>query len=120
MRKRQALLAVLFLLAATVSYAEFGKIDLSAGDTVYACGCGSTCGCETLSKQKGTCGCGSPLVEGKVVSVADGKAVIEIDGKQRTFRTAGLFACGCENCPCETVSQHPGKCACGKPLKPAK
>jgi hypothetical protein len=120
MRKRQALLAVWFLLVATVAYAESGKINLTAGDTVYVCGCGEVCPCETLSKQKGTCGCGTALVEGKVVSVADGKAVVESGGKQRTFRTAGLFACGCENCPCGTVSQRPGKCACGKPLKPVQ
>jgi hypothetical protein len=120
MLRRQALPAVLFLLAAMVAYAESGKINLPDGDTVYVCGCGEKCACETLSKQPGTCACGGALVQGKVVSVGDGKAVVEIKGKKQTFRTAGLFACGCENCPCGTVSQRPGKCACGKPLKPVQ
>jgi hypothetical protein len=93
-----------------------GKMVLKAGDEVNACGCGTACSCQTISDQKGTCGCGHDLVKAKVVKVGDGTADLQIGNETRTFKTVGKFVCGCgANC-CQTISQKPGKCGCGKDL----
>ena len=97
-----------------------GKLALKVGDEVNACGCGTACACQTISNQKGTCGCGHDLVKAKVVKVGDGTADLQIGKDVRTFPTVGKFVCGCgENC-CQTISQKAGKCGCGKDLVAAK
>ena len=97
------------------------ELALKAGDTVYACNCGAACPCQTLSMKKGTCGCGSDLVEAKVKSVSDdGTAMLEAEGwdEPREFKTVGAYVCGCgPSCECGTISQSEGKCGCGADLK---
>ncbi|OGQ97566.1 MAG: hypothetical protein A2521_10295 [Deltaproteobacteria bacterium RIFOXYD12_FULL_57_12] len=120
MRKNVVALAVLFLclVAGVAVWADSPVFKAVAGDKVYVCACGADCTCNTLSSKPGTCGCGSALVEGKVVSVGEGKAVIAIGDRQQEFSTVGKYACACGGgCTCNTISQKPGTCGCGAPLK---
>lgn len=114
-------LALVFALsAASVAFAAVkgGKISLKAGDTVYVCGCGEACDCGTISKKPGKCGCDKDLVKGTVSKVTKGKATIMVDGKERVFSTTGKYQCPCgAGCDCDTISQKPGKCPCGKDLE---
>jgi hypothetical protein len=120
MKKRiGALLAVVFaLFLVSGAHADSAKMDLKVGDQVYVCGCGKECDCDTMSKKPGKCVCEKPMVQGKVVKVEPGKAVIKTDKEEKTFKTAGLYMCACgKECDCGTISQKPGKCVCGKPMK---
>ena len=100
---------------------ENPRMALKAGDEIYACGCGPSCPCKTLSRQPGKCSCGVPLVKSKVVKVEGDTAVLLVNGKEETFPLVGKYVCGCgKDCPCDTISQTPGKCSCGKDLVPAK
>ncbi len=115
------LLALTWAAMALAVSPEKPTIGLKAGDEVYACACGAACPCKTLSMNAGKCSCGVDMAKSKVVSVKDGKAVITVNGKDEEFPLKGKFVCGCgEACPCNTVSQKPGKCSCGKDLVPAK
>jgi hypothetical protein len=122
--KRKFLLGCLVLMAlAAVTMAYAGgkaKMDLKVGDELYVCACGEKCPCDTLSRNAGKCTCGVDLVKGKVTGVAEGSATISIDGKERKFKTVGVYVCACgEKCPCDFISQNPGKCTCGVELKKA-
>ncbi len=89
-------------------------MKLMAGQEVYACNCGVKCPCNTLSHKPGKCTCGVDMVKAKVKSVGDGTATLMINGEARTFKTTGKYACACgPKCPCDTISQNPGKCTCG-------
>jgi hypothetical protein len=95
-------------------------LELTAGQEVYACNCGEACPCDTLSNNPGKCTCGKDLVKAKVVSVGDGKAGLIAEGweKPREFAVAGKYVCACgPQCPCDTISQNPGKCTCGVEMK---
>ena len=61
------LTVVLTLALFSICLAELkgGKIDLKVGDEVYACGCGESCPCYTVSRSPGKCTCGSDLVKAK-------------------------------------------------------
>ena len=124
MRKRVFALFVLgisLFLVSGVLAAESGKMDLKVGDELYVCGCGKDCDCDTMSMKPGKCTCGKPMVKGTVVKVEEGKAVIKTDKEERTFKTVGLYKCACgKGCDCGTISQKPGKCACGKAMKKVK
>ena len=97
------------------------SMDLKVGEEVYACNCGPECPCDTLSKNAGKCSCGVDLVKASVKSVGEGTAVLLVSGKERTFKTVGKYACACGlQCPCNTISQNPGKCACGVEMKEVK
>ena len=97
------------------------SIDLKVGEEVYACNCGSQCPCNTLSRNAGKCTCGVDLVKATVKSVGNGTAVLLVSGEERTFKTVGKYACACGlQCPCNTISQNPGKCACGVEMKAVK
>ena len=120
MRRALSVLAVIFsLVLVSVAFAaESNKMDLKVGDAVYVCGCGKGCDCDTMAKKPGKCVCGKPLVKGKVTKVGDGTAVIKTKKGEQTFKTVGLYSCACgEGCNCGTISQKPGKCVCGKPMK---
>ncbi len=115
-------LALVFVfVGATLSQAALkaGTMQLKAGDEVYVCGCGEKCPCLTMSKKPGQCTCAKDLVKGKVSKVAKGKATVMMpDGKEQMFPMKGKYVCACgPKCDCDTVSQAPGKCACGKELK---
>ena len=94
------------------------KMDLKAGDAVYVCNCAEGCPCDTISMKEGDCNCGNALAKGVVKSVAEGKAMVEVDGKAREFNIVGTHACDCkEGCTCNTVAMAAGKCVCGMEMK---
>lgn len=100
--------------AALLMAQDKSKMVLKAGDEVFACNCGPSCPCQTLSRKEGNCACGNPLAKAKVKSVGEDTAVLVIGGKEQTFKTVGKFMCACgPECKCDTISQSPGKCACG-------
>ena len=90
------------------------EMKVAVGQELYACNCGATCPCDTLSMNPGKCTCGKDMVKAKVQSVGQGTAVLRVSGEERTFKTIGKYACACgPKCPCNTISQNPGKCSCG-------
>jgi hypothetical protein len=111
--------SMVFVVSAAVALAQGGaEKTFKTGDSVYACGCGPACPCGTLSTKAGKCGCGKPLVKTSLTKVEDGKAHYLVDGKEVVAPTAGKYVCACgTGCPCGTVSQKPGNCGCGKPMK---
>jgi hypothetical protein len=114
-------LTVVFALALiSICFAEIkgGRIDLKVGDEVYICGCGEGCPCLTLSRNPGKCTCDKDLVKTKVTKIEGDKAYVDLKGKEAAFPMVGKYACPCgPGCKCDTISQNPGKCACGKDLK---
>lgn len=112
-----AILMVLFVLSfVSLAMAEKGKMELKVGDEVYACNCGEKCPCNTMSRNPGSCTCGSPMVKAKVLKVGPGTAEIKADSwdKPRVFKTIGKYTCSCgPDCKCDSISQNPGKCTCG-------
>jgi len=95
-----------------------GKIDLKVGEEAWFCGC-DKCPCEAISRQPGKCSCNVDLVKGKVTAVDAKTGVATVDlgqGKIKTFKMAGKYACACDKCPCGMVSQQAGNCSCGKPM----
>jgi hypothetical protein len=117
-------IVIIFCLVITgISYAELknGEMKLKVGDEVYVCGCGEGCPCLTMSKAAGKCSCGNDLVKTKVTKVEKGKATVMVNGKEQVFPTKGKYACACgPSCNCDTISQSPGKCSCGKEMKPVE
>jgi hypothetical protein len=98
-----------------------GTIDLTPGDEVYACACGSECDCGTLSRVANICGCGRELVKSRVVKVDAEEATLVVNGREKVFRTTGRYSCECmKECGCGTISQKPGKCSCGRILLPLR
>ena len=96
-------------------------MDLKPTDDVYACKCSEKCPCDTLSDNKGKCSCGVEMAKGKVLKAEEGKATVAVDGKEKEFDTRGKYACACgPGCSCNTISQNPGKCACGVRMKPVQ
>ena len=94
-----------------------GKMELKAGDTVYACSCGTSCPCQTISNRAGKCHCGAELAKATVEKVGETTANLKFADGTRTFSRVGKYTCGCgESCSCKTISQSPGKCGCGKDL----
>lgn len=124
MRKAIFLLAAVLILAVVaITFAGNPKPVFKVGDEVYACNCGEQCDCYTLSKKPGKCVCGKEMVKGKVTAVEEGTVTIKAEGwqKPRTFLTVAKFACACgPECDCDTISQKPGKCVCGKEMAPVK
>lgn len=105
--------------AGFLSASPGATITLHPGDEVYACACGPKCGCGTLSKVSNICGCGRELVKASVVRVDREEATLFLNGGEKVFRTTGRYSCRCmKNCGCGTISQKPGKCACGRILLP--
>jgi len=119
--KRAVLLLVLvfsLVMVSNVLAEETGKLNLKAGDQVYVCGCGKGCDCFTMSMKPGKCSCGKTMVKGKVTKVGEGTALIKTAKEEREFKTVGLYSCPCgAGCDCNTISQKPGKCVCGKTMK---
>ena len=97
-----------------------GKLEVKAGDEIYVCGCAKGCDCYTVSKKEGKCACGSNLAKVKVTKVEKGKAFYVQDGKEASTTLTGKFNCACgPQCDCQTISQKPGKCGCGKEMAKA-
>jgi hypothetical protein len=119
---KRVLLSLVFVFSLVVVgdafAAETCKLTPKVGDEVFVCGCGEGCDCYTMSMKPGKCTCGKPMVKGKVTKVGDGVALIKTDKEEREFKTVGQYACACgADCDCGTISQKPGKCACGKAMK---
>jgi hypothetical protein len=111
---------ILTMIFSGAAVAESGKMDLKAGDSIYACNCGADCPCNTMARKPGKCVCDKEMVLAKVTKVEDGKAYLQAQGweKPLVFKTVGMYACDCDpKCDCNTISQKPGKCVCGKELK---
>lgn len=117
MKKRcVAILGICAVLAAVtlLMAQDKSRMVLKPGDQIFACGCGPDCACQTLARKEGTCACGKPLVKATVKSVGADTAVLTIGDREQTFKTVGKYMCACgPSCKCDTISQMPGKCACG-------
>jgi hypothetical protein len=104
------------------STADKGVLQVAAGSTVYACGCGETCGCGTIGRSKGTCQCGHDLIKVTVAKVENNSAVFIHDGKTHSIPLTGKYRCACDaskGC-CEIISQKQVTCGCGKEMVPVK
>ncbi|RJR48398.1 MAG: hypothetical protein C4567_00020 [Deltaproteobacteria bacterium] len=115
--------AVLFLAMVAITFAGNPKPVFTVGQEVYACNCGEQCDCFTMAKKPGKCVCGKEMVKAKVTAVEKGKVTLQGEGweKPRTFLTDAKYACACgHQCDCDTISQKPGKCVCGKEMAPVK
>ena len=111
------------MLLAAVAFAESGAMSLKVGEEVYACNCGASCPCNTMSMKEGNCTCDNKMVKAKVVKVEKDVAYLQAAGwdKARAFKTQGKYMCACgPSCNCGTISQNPGKCVCGSDMKPVK
>ena len=123
--KRILIIAMVVLMSAIVAVSFAGgkaKMDLKVGDEIYACNCGEACKCDTLSKNAGSCTCGKEMVKAKVTKVEADTAMLKAEKweKERAFKTTGKYVCACgEACKCDSISQNPGKCTCGKEMKKA-
>lgn len=117
------LILLISLVLATAAWAGARTMNLRVGEEICACNCGEGCPCQTLSRAPGRCVCGSILVKAKVVKVERGVAYLQAQGwrNPRPFKTLGKYFCDCgPNCKCVKISQQPGKCPCGKPMKAAR
>jgi hypothetical protein len=91
------------------------------GDKIYACGCGPACDCGTMAYKPGKCSCDKDLVKTTVTRVKDGKVFYKIKGVEMSAPAKGKYVCACgPECDCGTISQKPGNCVCGKPMKEVK
>lgn len=111
---------VLFVLVAFAFAAEKQKMEFKVGDEKYVCNCGDSCPCKTISMNAGKCTCGKDMVKAKVTKVEKGKAMFKAAGwdKERAFPTVAKYMCDCgPDCKCNTISQNPGNCTCGKKMK---
>jgi hypothetical protein len=108
----------------SLSFAEpikGGKMEVKAGDEIYVCGCGAGCDCKTVSKKEGKCGCGNKLIKVKVTKVEKDMAYYTLDGKELSTTLVGKYKCACgATCDCQTISQKPAKCGCGKEMEKVK
>ncbi|MCU0305031.1 MAG: hypothetical protein MUC56_13350 [Thermoanaerobaculales bacterium] len=115
-----------------------GEVVVARHDLIYSCNCGPDCSCGAVSTKPGKCGCGTDLVEGRMLmidgSVAslctcgpDCKCEIGDDpstcgcGKEMKkvdLAGTGIYYCNCGgSCKCNYVSDQAGRCACGMELK---
>ena len=118
-----ALSLLLVLAAAGLVFADKGngKFQGAVGDTIYVCGCGAGCKCGSIANKEATCSCGKEMVKAKVTKVEKGKVFYMVGEEELSAPVQGKYACGCgEGCNCGSISQKPGKCACGKDLVPVK
>jgi hypothetical protein len=116
-----ALLSLMMVGAALA--ATPGQMDLRVGEEVYVCNCGPSCPCLTMSMKEGNCTCGNKMVKAKVTKVEKDMAYVKAEAWEnpRGYNTQGKYMCACgPTCNCGTISQNPGKCACGNDMKPVK
>jgi len=121
--KKLILMVTVLVMAAFVALsfaAAKAKMDLKVGDQIYACNCGESCPCKTMSRKAGKCTCDNDMVLAKVMSIDGDKVMLKADSwdKERAFKATGKYICACgEGCNCDTISQSPGKCSCGVQMK---
>ncbi len=115
MKKLLILAIALTLGLATLAFADKTEMTAKVGNELYVCGCGEGCKCDTMSRSPAQCTCGKDLVKSKVIKVEKGK--ITMEGRDRPFVSIGKYACACgPECKCDTISQNPGNCSCGKKM----
>jgi hypothetical protein len=113
-----ALITAIIMAISVVAVAEKGLSGYKAGDEVYVCACGKACGCNTMSHKTGKCGCGVELTKSVVTKVDGDRIHVTVKGEDQVFSAKAKYVCACgEGCNCGTISQKPGKCACGKAMK---
>jgi len=119
MKKMLIFMGVFTLIFTTFAIADKTKMVAKVGDELYVCACGEGCPCDTMSRNPGQCSCGKDLVKTKVTKVEKGKITVESRGKP--FVSIGKYACDCgPDCKCDTISQNPGNCTCGKKMVEVK
>jgi len=113
------LVLALGLVALAVALADRATMSAKVGDVLYVCGCGEGCPCDTISRNPGQCTCGKDLVKTKVTKVEKGK--ITVESRKRPFISVAKYVCDCDaDCKCNTISQNPGNCTCGKKMVEVK
>ncbi len=122
--KKNILMAMMLCMIVFVALSfggEKARMDLKVGDEIYACDCGDGCPCNTMSRSSSAkCACGKDTVKARVMKIDGDIAMLKADGwdKERAFKMTGKYMCACgADCKCDTISQSPGKCACGKEMK---
>jgi hypothetical protein len=119
MKKLLVLMIVFSLALSTLAFADKTRMKAKVGDEIYVCACGESCPCDTMSRNAGKCTCGKDMAKTKVTKVEKGKITVESRGKP--FITKGKYACDCgADCKCDTISQNPGNCTCGKKMMEVK
>jgi len=118
--KKGLIFVVVFTLAfVTFAVADKTRMEVKVGDELYVCACGEACPCDTMSRNAGQCSCGKDMVKTKVTKVEKGKITVASRGKP--FISVGKYACDCgPDCKCDTISQNPGNCTCGKKMVEVK
>ncbi len=118
--KKVLIIAIVFCLAlSTFALADKAKMKAKVGDELYVCACGEGCPCDTMSRNAGQCTCGKDMVKTKVTKVEKGKITVESRGKP--FVSVAKYVCDCgPDCKCDTISQNPGNCTCGKKMVEVK
>ncbi len=112
------LVVVVFSAFAVAALADEALPVFKAGETVYVCGCGGGCDCQTISRNDGKCACDKALVKTTVTKIQGSQLFAAVNGKEETFSTKAKYACACgPGCACGTISQKAGNCSCGKPMK---
>jgi len=119
MKKLLILMIVITITFATFALADKTKMEAKVGDEIYVCACGEGCPCDTMSRNAGQCSCGKDMVKTKVTKVEKGE--ITVESRKKPFISAGKYACDCgPDCKCDTISQNPGNCTCGKKMVEVK
>ena len=119
MKKLLILMIVFSLAFSTLAFADKTSMKAKVGDEIYVCACGEGCPCDMMSRNAGQCTCGKDMVKTKVTKVEKGKITVESRGKP--FISKGKYACDCgPDCKCDTISQNPGNCTCGKKMMEVK
>jgi hypothetical protein len=117
MRKLLIIAIVSSFVFAGLALADKTEMTGKVGDEIYVCGCGDGCPCDHMSRNPGKCACGKDLVKTKITKVEKGQ--ITVEARTKPFVSVGKYACACgSECKCDTISQSPGKCSCGKDLVP--
>jgi hypothetical protein len=119
MKKILILMVVWTLAFAAFALADSPMMQAKVGDELYVCPCGEGCPCDTMSRNAGQCSCGKDMVKSNVTKVEKGKITVETMGKPLISEVK--YACDCgPSCKCDTISQNPGNCTCGKKLVEVK
>jgi len=118
--KKALIFAIVFSLAlSAVVLADKTKMVAKVGDELYVCACGEGCPCDMMSRNPGQCTCGKDMVKTKVTKVEKGK--ITVESRKKPFMSVAKYVCDCgPDCKCDTISQNPGNCTCGKKMVEVK
>jgi hypothetical protein len=118
--KKLLIFAIVFSLAlSTVVLADKTRMTAKVGDELYVCACGESCACDTMSRSAGKCTCGKDMVKTKVTKVE--KGMITVESRKKPFVSVAKYVCDCgPDCKCDTISQNPGNCTCGKKMVEVK